>query len=502
MTSDPPRSSEPGATRTLARRRLGSIGLALGPPLGLAAWLALPGEYTDAAGATVALGAEARCVAGLLAWMATWWLTEAVALPATALLPLVLLPLGGTAVRDAAAPYAEPIIFLFLGGFLLALAMQRWGLDQRIALLTVRLVGTRPAALVGGVMLATAGLSACVSNTATTAMMLPIGLGVLELYRRRSRAVSAEALADLERALLLGMAYAASIGGLATIIGSPPTGIVVQYAAEHLDREIGFARWLLVGGPLTVVLLPFTWWLLTRVLHRVPDEPLEGGRAYLTGELRRLGPMGRGERATAAVFALAVLGWVARPLLARAVPGLSDAGIAVGAGALLFAIPLGGGRRALDWETASRAPFGVLLLFGGGLSLARGIEASGVADFLGAQARGLEGLSPWALTAVVTLGTIFLTELTSNTAAAATLVPVLGALAPALGVDALTLVVPAAVAASCAFMLPVATPPNAIVFGSGRLSLPEMTRAGLWLNLVAALVISVAMHAVLLPSLL
>ncbi len=479
-----------GTGRGGARRSTQRIGLWLGPVLAAAAWLLLPDEYRDDSGRLVALGTDAHCAAALLFWMATWWLTEAIALEGTALLPLVVLPLGGTQLADAASPFAQPVIFLFLGGFLIALAMQRWGLDRRVALWTLRLVGTRPPALVGGVMLATALLSSCVSNTATTAMMLPIGLGILALYRARAAGVSEEGHANLERALLLGMAYGASIGGLATIIGSPPTGIAVQYAADHLGREISFARWLGIGGPIAVVLLPLTWLLLTRVLHRLPTEELPGGRRFLAEELRRLGALGRGERTTALVFGLAVVLWLTRPLLAERLPALSDAGIAMTAGVLLFAIPVDRQRHALDWETARKMPFGVLLLFGGGLSLAAAVDGSGVAAFLGSRARDLEGLDPLLLIVIVASATIFLTELTSNTATAATLVPILGALAPGLGVDPFVLVLPAAVAASCAFMLPVATPPNAIVFGSGRVTLREMSRAGLWLNLIAVAVIS------------
>lgn len=472
-----------------ARTRVQWLGLLGGPLLALICYALLPDRFETAPGDVQDFSRAGQLTLLLLIWMAAWWLTEAVALQATALLPLVLLPLFGAAtMKEAAAPYASPLIFLFLGGFLMALSMQRWGLDRRIALFVLRLAGTRPANLVGGFMVVTAVLSSCVSNTATVAMMLPIGLGVLAM----AGAGDGDRGGNLKVCLMLAIAYAASIGGLATVIGSPPNGLLVQYAADQLGERISFLRWLAVGLPLTLVLLPVTWLLLTRVLHPLPREPLAGGRALLDAEWARLGPVKSGEWITLAVFTGAVAGWLARPLLADVLPGLTDAGIAITAGLLLFVLPVSvrEHRFALDWDTAARLPWGVLILFGGGLSLAEAVETGGVGEFLGSFALGLEGLPPLVLVLAVTAGVVFLTELTSNTATAATLIPILAALAPGLGLSPLALAIPVTLAASCAFMLPVATPPNAILFGSGHVTLPQMMRAGVWLNLIATAAIA------------
>ncbi len=473
------------------------IGLVGGPALALAAWTWLPVEYADIAGETVPFERSGRLALALMLWMGTWWLTEAIDVAATALLPVVFLPLtGARTLEEAAAPYAHPLIFLFIGGFLMALSMQRWSLDRRIALLTLRAVGTRPVALVGGFMLATAVLSACVSNTATTAMMLPIALSILHLVLGSDEDLS-NARPEHRRlatCLMLGIAYAASIGGLATLIGSPTNGIFAGNAAERFGDSISFQRWLLVGLPVAVVLLPATWWYLTRIAFRVGSEPIEGSDETIRATLRGLGRARPGEWATFLVFVTAAVGWMTRPLFEPFLPGLSDAGIAITAGLALFVIPVAPSRGefALDWNTARRLPFGILLLFGGGLSLAQTIHATGVADFLGSRASALEGLPPIVLVALVTTGMVFLTELTSNTATAATLLPILASLAPALGLHPYELMIPATLGASCAFMMPVATPPNAIVFSSGYVTIPEMCRAGFALNLVSIAVISAA----------
>jgi len=468
------------------------VGLIAGPLLALLVFSVLPESYTGPAGDAQELGAAARAALALMAWMATWWLTEAVDVPATALLPLVVLPLSGAAsIEDAAEPYASPVIFLFLGGFLLARAMQRWSLERRIALTVLARAGTRPDVLVGAFMVTTATLSAFVSNTATVAMMYPIGLSVMTLLDRDGEpgGPRPESFAP---ALMLGVAYASSIGGLATVIGSPPNGFLVQYARDHLGHEITFLGWLGIGLPVTAVLLPCAWWWLVRVAHPLGRAPIPGGAQRIAADLRALGAPRPGEWATLLVFCAAVLGWVTRPGLARLAPGISDAGIAVAAGLALFAIPVDRSARTfvLDWRSAEELPWGVLVLFGGGLSLASAVDRSGAAAFLGSRATALTGLPPLGTTLLVTAGVIFLTELTSNTATAATLVPILALCAGPAGLDPLGLVVPATLAASCAFMLPVATPPNAIVYASGRVTIRQMARAGLALNLIAIAVIT------------
>lgn len=486
------------------RRAVRWTGLVGGPLLAAWAYSAAPDSLVGQDGAVRAFGAPGRITLGLMVWMATWWMTEALEVATTALLPLVVLPvLGAGTIESAAAPYANPLVFLFLGGFLLAIGLQRHGLDRRIALIVLSVVGTRPASMVGGFMLATALLSASVSNTATVAMMLPIALSVVRLFEQGERAPSPAERRAFETSLFLGVAYAASIGGLATVVGSTPNAIAAGFCAGELGIRIDYLQWLAIGVPATALLLPAAWLLLTRVLFRLPREPLAGGRALLRRELAALGPLGRGEWTVLVVFAGTVTLWVSRGALARSLPGLSDAGIAMGAALALFVVPTDArrGEFALDWRAAAQVPWDVLLLFGGGLSLAAAIGANGVDELLGDAARGLGGLSPLVLGVVVTAGVVFLTELTSNTATATTLVPLLAALAPGLGVQPLALVVPTALAASCAFMLPVATPPNAMVFGSGRIRLQEMSRVGFFLNLAAVAAITAAWHLVSAPLL-
>ncbi|MEM9381047.1 MAG: DASS family sodium-coupled anion symporter [Planctomycetota bacterium] len=498
MTESPKASMEPLPSR--ARW----IGLVLGPLVAGLLIALLPAEYVDLEGARVPFDGGARATLAIMAWMAVWWLTEAVDLEATALLPVALFPLvGAGTVAETTAPYASQLIFLFMGGFLIALSMQRWGLDRRIALLTLSACGTTPTRLVGGFMVATAAMSTSISNTATTAMMLPIGLGVIGLVREQGGAAAADERrwANFPLCLLLSIAYAASIGGMSTIIGSPPNGFLVQFAQDELGVEISFLRWVAIGGPVALVFLPIAWWAMTRVLYPVPREPIAGGPELLRRELDRLGPMSRGEAITLGVFALTVVAWATRPLLRGWAPGLSDGSIAITGALLLFVLPVSARRGifAMDWRTGRDLPFGILLLFGGGLSLAAAVKRNGVAEFFAAQAGALEGFHPFALLLALTAGMIFLTELTSNLATTATLVPVLSALGPALGLSPLLLVVPVTIAASCAFMLPIATPPNAIVFGSGQITIRQMCRAGLWLNLVGIALISVLMYFLVLP---
>jgi sodium-dependent dicarboxylate transporter 2/3/5 len=493
------------------------IGLFAGPALAaLTAWL-LPERYADAAGNVVELSRAAHGTLALMVWMAVWWLTEAIEIYATALLPIAVLPLLGAApIADATRPYAHKLIFLFLGGFVLALAMQRWGLDRRITLLTLRGVGTRPSQMVAGIMLATAFLSMFVSNTATAVMMLPIALSMIDLVGSRAGRPASSPGDRSERnfplCLMLGIAYAATLGGIATKIGTPPNGLLLAFIEQTYGQSIDFFTWLRIGLPLVVVFLPITWLLLTRVLYPVTGRRIAGADELLARAYAELGPMGRGERTTLSVFAATALGWVLRPILAGGVPeygvpalvpGLSDAGIAMLAAIALFVIPVDRSLRrfVMDWETARRLPWGVLILFGGGLSLAAAVRTNGVDAYLGNLAHALGSLPPVVLVMGVTALVIVLTELTSNTATTATLLPVLAGAAPALGVHPYLLIVPAAVAASCAFMLPVATPPNAVIFASGFVSIPEMSRAGLWLNLVGVALVTMLAFLVVVPVL-
>lgn len=495
------------------------VGLPSGPGLAVVAWWWLPESYLDAAGAEAPFSPAGRATLAMLVWMAAWWLTEAVDLAATALLPLATFPLLGIAgIREAAVPYADPMIYLFLGGFLIALSMQRWGLDRRIALLTLRRAGPRPDRMVGGFMIATAVLSGFVSNTATAAMMLPIAVSVIRLTRGQlAGGQDREGLSGpMSACLMLGIAYAASLGGVMTLIGTPPNAFLAGFLrdsiAERYRIELSFQSWLWIGVPLTVVFLPIVWWVLTRLVFPIGGAEIPGGRELIGRELRGLGSPSRGERITLAVFLGAAILWITRPLLTswqlrwddaawHPLAGLSDAGIAIGAAMVLFVLPSGDPRRprVLDWETAHKLPWGILVLFGGGLSLANAVHVNGVAEFLGSRAGAIAWLPPALIVLVIIAGIVFMTELTSNLATAATLLPILAAMGPGLGIHPHLLVIPAAIAASCAFMLPVATPPNAIVFGSGFVTQSQMIRAGVWLNVIGIGLIGLLAAVVIRP---
>jgi solute carrier family 13 (sodium-dependent dicarboxylate transporter), member 2/3/5 len=448
---------------------------------------------------------EAQRTAAVAVLMAFWWMTEPLPVYVTALVPLAAFPvLGILQPVQAAAPYANPVVFLFLGGFLLATAMQVWGLHRRIALGIVAAAGTRPDRLVLGFMLATAFLSMWISNTATAAMMVPIGIALADaLDPRDGRPFR------FGTALMLGIAYAATIGGVGTLIGTPPNAIFAAAAAEQIGRPIGFAEWLVVGMPIVLVLLPVAWLLLTRVL--LPTGRLSDAAAGLLAEQRAaLGPMSRGEKTTAAVFVAMAAGWVLRepkafdaftlPGITTFAPGIDDSTIAIGGALLLFILRAERGQSVLRWEDTRMLPWGVLVLFGGGLSLARAFETSGLAAHIAGAVGALGGLAPWLVIAATATLFLALSELASNTAVAAMAMPILAATAVGAGLQPLPLMAVGAVATSCAFMLPVGTPPNAIVFGSGRVTIPEMARAGLLLNLLA-LAVATAVGLWLAPSL-
>ena len=429
--------------------------------------------------------------AALALLLAVWWMTEALPLGATSLLPLVLVPLLGIASgEDAAAPYANPTVFLFLGGFLIALAVERCGLHRRAALTILAAVGSRPRNLVAGFMIATAFLSMWISNTAATLMMLPMALSVVALEDPGTGEVHSE----FGAAILLGVAYAASLGGLGTLIGTPPNALLAAYMAERFGFELGFGRWMLIGVPLVLVSVPLAWLLLTRLVCRVGESRLVGAGTELDSARAALGPVTRAEWLVGGITAATALAWMFRPLLARVAPAVSDTTIAVAGALLLFAVPVSWRRREfpLEGQDIDRLPWSVLLLFGGGLSLAAAIQSSGLAAWLGTALERLGGLPTPLLVLGVVASVVFLSELASNTAAAATFLPIAGALAVGLGESPVLLVIPAALAASCGFMLPVATPPNAIVYASGRIPMSRMIRAGLVLNLSMIAILTLA----------
>ena len=489
--TSPPRAAAPESDERVARTiRAKHIGLFAG----IAACLLLL-FVPPPAGMKV----EAWRTAAVAALMAIWWVTEAIPIAATALVPLVLFPLLGIAsMNAAAAPYANPVIFLFLGGFLLAAAFQRSGLHRRVALAIVASVGTRPDRLVLGFLTATAAISLWVSNTATVVMLLPLAMPVIALVCGEGEQRKDD---PFEPALLLALAYGASLGGIGTLIGTPPNALFAGFMAETHGVRVSFVRWMLLGVPLVVISVPIAWLILTRVVHRVGRTPNDATAETVRAQRQALGPVSRGEKIVGTVVLLAAVAWITQPLLARVVPAISDAGIAMTAAVLLFLLPLERERPALDWASAEALPWGVLLLFGGGLSLADAIQRTELSLWLGGALVGLRAVTVFLVIVLVTTLIVAISELASNTATAAAFLPLVSSLAVAIGADSLQLTVAATLAASCGFMLPVGTPPNAIVFGAGRITIPQMARAGFLIDLMMIVLVSVAAYWFAVPVL-
>ena len=471
------------------RGRYQDIGLVAGLIVALVLWfLPTPEGLTDNAWRVVAIGAL----------MAIWWATEAIPVPATSLIPIVAFPLAGiTTAKEATYPYAEPIIFLLLGGFIVAMGMQRWGLHRRIALTILSKVGGNPVALIAGFMGTAAILSMWISNTATTLMMVPIALSVSQTVLGKSAKGHAFTIC-----LLIGTAWAASIGGLGTPIGTPPNAFVVAFIEEQSGRMISFPQWMALGVPIAMVMVPLAWLTVTKLVF--PFDPAEamGGGDVIAKERAALGSITTEELRVAIVFGVMAVSWTTQPLL-KTLPGLgglSSTVIAMAGALLMFLVPAGKGKKAflLDWDYAAKLPWGVIILFGGGLSLAAAVKSTGLALWLGAAMSGLAAVHLIILMLAIVTLVIFLTELTSNTATTATLVPVLAALATVSNIDPMILAAPTAMAASCAFMLPVATGPNAVVFASGEFSIPQMAKAGFILNIFGMFVVT-GMCYVLVP---
>jgi len=427
--------------------------------------------------------------------MAVWWVLEAIPISATALVPIALFPvLGIQSVKSATAPYANPLIFLFLGGFMIALAMERWNLHRRIALNILKIVGSNPGALVGGFMVATAFLSMWVSNTATATMMLPIGLSVVGLVTGGGLPGQGEGRGErFTPALLLGIAYAASIGGLGTLIGTPPNALLAGYFAETYGVEVGFAKWMMMAVPLEIAMLFIAWFVLTRIMFPIRAQELTGVDTMISEEIRDLGPISRGEKIIATIFVVTAVLWILRPLIDKWLPGMhiSDTGIAVVAALVIFVIPVEPRNRVflLDWTATQKLPWGVLLLFGGGLSLGAAINETGLSHWIAEAMSGASGWPTLVLILAVVAVVMTISHMTSNTATAAAFLPLTAALAVSLGENPLLLSIPMVLAASCVFMMPVATPPNAIVFASGELTVPQMARAGFLINVLALVLI-------------
>lgn len=434
-------------------------------------------------------------VAAVALWMGIWWSTEAIPVPATAFLPLVTFELLGISpLSKAAQSYAHPTIYLFLGAFVLALAVERWGLHKRFALFILTKTGTDGARLTFGFMVVAALLSMWMTNTSTTMMLLPIAISVAKVIADNIEEASEQDKQNFQKVLLLGLAYAATIGGLATLIGTPPNVLLAGFLSDQYGIEIGFLNWMLVGVPVSLILLPVAWFVLARVVFKftIPETP--ASREHLESLREELGAITPPEKRVAMIFFAVVLFWMFRRFIAdiTGVAGISDTGIAMTAAMLLFLTPSGRqGQRLMEWQDVTKLPWGVLILFGGGLSLAAAVSESGLALWLGESLTPLSDLGAIAVIVAAAGLVIFLTELTSNLATAATFLPVIGAISAQSGIDVLTLCVPVALAASCAFMLPVATPPNAIVYSSGYLRIPDMVRAGVYLNLISMALLTI-----------
>ncbi len=484
------------------------IGLLVGPILAVVVYLWL-GGFPD-------LSEDARRLAGVATLMAVWWVSEAIPLAATALLPIVCFPvLGIVGITDTGARYGHPLIFLFMGGLMLGKGLERWGAHKRMALYIILFVGTSPRRVVAGVMLSAAILSAFVSNTATAMMMLPIvaSIGKLASGEDQSEAqndtdvddetetngdnedkATPENTGRFHTCLLLALAYGCSIGGISTIMGTPPNGFMAGFMDQQMDITMSYARWLGLGVPLSAILLPIAWAYLVYWAMKVKIKQIAGGKRHIRKRLNELGSMSPGEIWAVSIFALVALLWISHGWITSwlGLPALDDAAIAIFGALLMFAIPVNRQRttRVLSWDQAEQIPWGILILFGGGLALAQGVTDTGFDTWIGQQIAGLG--NPGELGMLVGTSTliVFLTEITSNTATTSTMLPVLAAAAESLDVSAVKLVIIAAVSASCAFMLPVATPPNAIVFSTGRITIRQMAAVGFGLNIISIVVIT------------
>lgn len=433
------------------------------------------------------LSVQALRVAAALLWIVIWWATEAVPIAITSLLPLVLFPLLGIdGMAVVAGRYSSPVVYLLIGGFILALALEKAQLHRRLALMILRKFSGSAAAIIGGFMVATALMSMWISNTASTLIMVPIALSIVA--EARGSAANASGVQKFEVALLLAVAFSASVGGLGTMVGSPPNLLMVGFLKQEVGIDISFTDWMKFGLPVVALLLPVIWLSLTRFSFPISNQDIDlpAARRQIDANFATLGKLSRVERRVALVFGGVALCWITRPLL-QGLPGLghlSDTAIALAGAIVLFLVPSGKGGSLMDWQTAQRLPWNVVLLYGGGMAVAGAMTSSGLTDWLVAQVIDAEGWHLLTVMLSVTALTLLLTELTNNSAALATLLPVLAGVAAVHDYPLLALIVPATLATSCAFMLPVATPPNAIVFGTGKITIPQMAAAGITLNLL------------------
>ena len=450
------------------------------------------------------LNNKAWLTLGVAILMATWWLTEAIPLPATGLLPLVLFPLLGiSSIKDTAQAFSHPIIFLFMGGFIIGLAMQHTGLHKRIAYYIISKFKSSPKSLVFGFMCATAFLSMWISNSATAIMMLPIALSIITVFKEDKNNIKNN---NFDKALVLSIAFSATIGGIATIIGTPPNTVMAAMLSEIYNYEINFVDWLKIGLPTSIILLPITWIILTFLCFPLNSKTSIKDKV-IKDKIKELGKISQDEIMVGIVFIITASLWISRKWLSTALDGvipagaLNDSTIAIMAAIFLFIIPSNRPKRKrlIDWQVAQNIPWGALILIGGGLSLATVINSSGLATWIGSLSSNLSNISIVFIVLICIASIIVLTELTSNTATASTFIPIMGATALGLGQDPLLLIIPATLAASCAFMMPVATPPNTIAYASGHLKISDMIKAGIWLNIISIIIIGVIIALILGP---
>lgn len=432
-------------------------------------------------------------------WMAIWWISEAIPIEVTSFLPIILFPLTGALnISKTTASYGHKYIFLYLGGFLLAIAIERWNLHRRIALNIINIIGTDVSKMILGFMCATAFMSMWISNTATTVMMLPIAMAIVAQLKDNPATIEDENQI-FGKALMLSVAYSASIGGMATLVGTPPNLVLAGVLKELYDIELTFVQWMTIGLPISLLLLSICWVYMTRVAFTFKQKEFPGGRKEIRRLVGELGSMSREEKLVLAVFVITALAWIMRSfVLSKVLPNIDDSIIAMIAGIVLFILPAkNGDRRLLQWDEAVKLPWGILFLFGGGMALASGFQSTGLAEWIGSQMQALGSVPLFLLALLLIAAVNFLTEITSNLATTAMLLPILASMALSIGVHPYYLLVAATVAASCAFMLPVATPPNAVVFGSGYLRISDMFRSGVWMNIISIIILTLIVYFLL-----
>lgn len=446
------------------------------------------------------LSPEGHMVLASTFWIAIWWITEAIPIAMTSLLPIVLFPLtGGLSLSQTTASFGHKYIFLYIGGFILAIAIERWNLHKRIALSIIDLIGANMKSIILGFMIATAFLSMWISNTATSVMMIPIGMAIVSQLKANPLTQENETML-FGKILMLAIAYSASIGGLATLIGTPPNLVLAGIIQKQYGVEITFSRWIVVGLPISLGLLLICWKYLTDYTYQIDMKAFPGGRPEIKRQLKAIGKISYEEQMVLMVFILTAIAWISRSFLLQIfIPNLDDTIIAVCAGMVLFIIPASREKKRaiLTWEEAVKLPWGILFLFGGGLALAEGFKSSGLAEWIGSQLTLLNGAALIILLLVLVAAVNFLTEITSNLATTAMILPILAPLSLAIDVHPYILMVGATVAASCAFMLPVATPPNAVVFGSGYLKIYDMVKVGVWMNLISIILLTLIIYFLL-----